>query len=40
VRPFLVPKTTLYGHQKRGVQDAQNQSFATRVEVGFLGSLR
>src|SRR6266403_2503363 len=33
------PKTTLCGHPKRGIQGEQNQSLATQVEVGFLGSL-
>ena len=34
-----VRKTILCGHPKQGIQGEQNQSLATRVEVGFLGSL-
>jgi hypothetical protein len=34
------PQTTLCGHPKLGIQSAPNQSLETRVEVGFLRSLR
>jgi len=34
-----LPKTTLCGHPKQGIQGTWNQSLATWVELGFLGSL-
>jgi hypothetical protein len=34
-----VPKNMFVGFQKQGIQGAENQSLATRLEVGFLGSL-
>jgi len=36
---LTLPKTTLCGHPKQGIQGIRNQSLATGVEVGFLGSL-
>ncbi len=33
------PESTLCGHPKQGIQGAWNQSLATWVELGFLGSL-
>jgi hypothetical protein len=35
----LFQQTHLCGHLKRGIQGPQNQSLATRVDEGFLGSL-
>jgi hypothetical protein len=32
-------ESTLCGHPKQGIQGTRNQSVATAVEVGFLGSL-
>lgn len=33
------PNPPLCGHPRQGILGEQNQSLATRVEVGFLGSL-
>jgi hypothetical protein len=32
-------ESTLCGHPKQRIQDIRNQSLATGVEVGFLGTL-
>jgi len=34
-----IESTTLCGHPKQGIQGTWNQSLATWVELGFLGSL-
>jgi hypothetical protein len=36
---YRCPETTLCGHPKQGIQGTWNQSLATWVELGFLGSL-